>query len=150
MAATWAVVFGVAALILIAVDRFLHHPPMLTTPWFLISRYVGGGAAAGALFAATLMLAERRGTFATLKTWRVAAWGFVGGAGTLFGFSIYDWFNGAYPPSTPVSGWLWTSFLLASFWGLITGTIAGATLGLARHGADVVNEPSVADRAPVT
>jgi hypothetical protein len=40
------------------------------------------GAAAGVAFSVLVMLAERRRSFADLRTTRFAAWGFVAGAGS--------------------------------------------------------------------
>lgn len=57
-AATWSALFGVAGLILIAVDRLVTIPPVADAQ-LLLSRYVIGGALAGTLFATTLILAER-------------------------------------------------------------------------------------------
>jgi len=139
----------VAGLILIAVDRLVNTPPVANAQ-LLLSRYVIGGALAGTLFATTLILAERRRTFAALKTWRFAAWGFVAGAVTSLAFSTWDRVGGAFSPSLTTARWASASLALASFWGVIMAGVAAANFRLAHRAAEVVDEPTVADRAPAT
>jgi hypothetical protein len=75
------------------------------------------GAAAGLAFSILVMLAERRRSFADLRTARFAAWGFVAGAGS---FIVA---NGALAIRTQMP--IDASLLV---WSAIYGTV-GASLG---------------------
>jgi len=84
------------------------------------------GAASGALFATIVMLAERRGDFATLTSRRFALWGF--GAGSLFigGANLAYGLAGRWPLG--LSDVAWTAF-----YGVVGASIALATLRVARR-----------------
>jgi hypothetical protein len=61
------------------------RPPLPETllSWIAVGAAVGAlhGFVTGAIFSGILALAGRRGTIATLKTWRVALWGAAAGVG---------------------------------------------------------------------